>query len=136
MLNILLILFGTLGCASSEYGYDLDQPDTPDDQGEGGATHYLVVDLQDGFKDDQVEIRVDGKLVSEMEHVTTSLLTGIATSVETELDAGKITLSVNVLTRDISSSLELDLLADRYIGVSLTIEGIEFIVSDSPFGYG
>ena len=135
MLNILFILFGTLGCASSEYGYDLDQPDTPDDE-EEVATHYLVVDLQDGFKDDQVEIRVDGVLVSEMEDVTTALLTGIANSVETELDAGKITLTVNVLTRDVGSSLELDLLADRYIGVSLTIEGIEFIVSDSPFGYG
>jgi len=136
MLNILFILFGTLGCASSEYGYDLDQPDTPDDEEEEVATHYLVVDLQDGFKDDQVEIRVDGVLVSEMEDVTTALLTGIATSIETELDAKKITLTVNVLTRDVSASLELDLLADRYIGVSLTIEGIEFIVSGSPFGYG
>ena len=130
MLNILLILFGSLGCASSENDFYFD----PDD--EETATHYLVIDLQDGFKDDDVEIRVDGVLVSEIENVTTSLLTGIATSVETIAFAGKITLTVNVLTRDASSSLELNLLSDLFIGVSLTMEGIELIVSESPFGYG
>ena len=86
--------------------------------------------------DDDVEIRVDGMLLSELENVTTSLLTGIATSVETIANAGNLTLTVNILTRDASSSLELHLLSDRYVGVSLTMEGIEFIVSDSPFGYG
>ncbi len=135
MLNILLLLFGSLGCASSENDFYPDQPDPPDDLEEKTTTHYLMIDLQDGFKGDTVEIKAGG-FVSEVENVTTALLIGIATSVETVLDAGKITLTVNVLTRDISSSLELDLLADRYIGVSLTIEGIEFIVSDSPFGYG
>lgn len=136
MLNILLILFGTLGCASSENDFYLHQPETPGDDDEEMATHYLVIDLQDGFMDDDVEIRVDGMLLSELENVTTSLLTGIATSVETIANAGNLTLTVNILTRDASSSLELHLLSDRYVGVSLTMEGIEFIVSDSPFGYG
>ena len=135
MLNILLILFGSLACASSENDFYFDQPDTPDDE-EETETHYLVIDLQDGFKDDDVEIRVDGVLVSEIENVTTSLLTGIANSVETIALAGKITLTVNVLTRDASSSLELELFSDLFIGVSLTMEGIELIVSESPFGYG
>ena len=135
MFNILLILFGTLGCASSENDFYFDQPDTPDDE-EQVATHYLVIDFQDGFKEDDVEIRVDGVLVSEMENVTTSLLTGLATSVETAASAGKITLTINVLTRDASSSLEIDLSSDMYIGVSMTPEGVEFFVSDSPFGYG
>jgi len=134
MFNILLILFGTLGCASSENDFYPDQPDGPDD--EESSAYYLGVDLQDGFQADTVEIRVNGALVRKIENVTTSLLIGMATSVETLTDAGKITLSVNVLTRDIHASLELDLLADTFVGVSLTVEGLDFIVSVSPFGYG
>ena len=134
MLNIFLILYGTLGCASSENDFYPVQPDAPDE--EESSAYYLGVDLQDGFQADTVEIRLNGELVREIENVTTSLLIGMATSVETQINAGKIVLSVNVLTRDVTSSLELDLLADTFVGVSLTADGIDFIVSDSPFGYG
>lgn len=136
MLSIFVLLFGVLGCAAN--GDDLfpDQPEPTDDLEEEASTYQLVIDLQSGFLADTVQIEVNGELVWEEKEVTTEMLIGLADSIETEVPEGAVTLTVRIPTQDISSETDLEVDADKYIGVSVMNGSIEIFVSDTPFGYG
>lgn len=96
----------------------------------------LRIDLQDGFADDHVTIRVNGIERFRSEDVSTMLLVGMATSFEIEVEPGEVEVAVSVGSRGIEDTLRLELDADTYVGISLRDEAIETVVSDQPFGYG
>lgn len=95
----------------------------------------LYVDLQEGFADDTIILRVNGKEVFSGERVTTRLLLGLADSVKTEVEKGLVTIEARVETRGIAKTIRLNVSADTYVGVSVVNDRIEHLVSGKPFGY-
>jgi hypothetical protein len=102
---------------------------------EGGEMVTLAIDLQDGFVDDTVVLRVNGEEVFRKEHVSTKLLLGLADSCNKEVEKGSVSVEISVETRDIVKTIPLDVSADTYLGVSVVNGMIEYIISDEPFVY-
>jgi hypothetical protein len=122
-----------------------------------GKKFTLLVDIQEGFNDDTVIIKVNGKDVFTKEHVTTSLLAGPAASFSTKIESrqeegSRLIVTALVPTRNnLQDSHELDLennsnsAGEIYLGISIIGGGelsgygkeekIRFIASDHPFGY-
>jgi hypothetical protein len=136
MLSVLLMFLGLFGCSSSENDFELEPAPPEDDAADSSNQHRLFIDLQDGFKSDTVQIELNGLPIQELEGVTTSLLIGLAGSIETQVSQGKATITVKVPTQEISASIDLEVTADTYLGISITLGVLHFIVSDTPFGYG
>lgn len=100
------------------------------------AEQYLLkIDLQEGFAQDSVRIMLNGELLAEETDVTTSLLLGFATTVETEA-GGSVELEVEVTNRGLSEIVMVDVSADTYLGISLSNNQFNIIISNKPFGYG
>jgi hypothetical protein len=95
----------------------------------------LYIDLQEGFADDTVILRVNGKEVFSKKRVTKRLLLGLADSVKTEVEKGLVTIEARVETRGIAKTIRLNVSADTYVGVSVVNDKIEHLVSGKPFGY-
>ena len=100
----------------------------------------LVVDIQEGFNEDTVVVRVKGNEVFRKDHVTTSLLAGPTASLIEYVEEGFIEVEVIVPTRDLRETTKFVMKTNTYLGVSL-IESdvscgkIRFIISNEPFGY-
>lgn len=79
----------------------------------------INVALQDGFDGDTVEIRVDGVTGYHGEDVTTR--TQISHAADTQLDVpdGPFTLEVDVPTRGVHETLELDPATQPNVALSL-----------------
>ena len=95
----------------------------------------LAIDLQDGFVDDTVVLRVNGEELFRKGHVSTKLLLGLADSFKTEVEKGPVSVEISVETRDTAETISLYVSADTYLGVSVVNGRIEYIISDEPFGY-
>lgn len=99
----------------------------------------LKIDFQEGFQNDEVVVRIDGKEVFRADNVTTKLTIGLAGSFTKEIPLGKHEVEVFLPRRDVSRNLAL-YLAEKplYLGVHLrngTQYPIEYCVSAEPFGY-
>ena len=101
----------------------------------GDTSHLLCIDLQDGFHDDTVHIRVNNQLLAEKENVTSSPLTGIATYLETTVQ-GTFKLEVAVVNRGLTDQRTMQIVTDTYVGVSIMAGRLDVIISHEPFGYG
>ncbi len=96
----------------------------------------LHVDLQDGFSDDAVEIRLGDETIYQRDAVSTDMRISRADAVQVALANGKPALTVRLPGRQIEASMSLeDLEAPIYIGVSVVDGAIRFKVSEQPFGY-
>lgn len=95
----------------------------------------LHVALQEGFSDDTVEVRVNGAQVFRKSGVSTRTQIGFADSVETEVDADAVDLTISLPNKSLSKSLVFPLSEPIYVGVSVEAQGITFNVSMEPFGY-
>jgi hypothetical protein len=95
----------------------------------------LGIDLQDGFVDDTVSVRIDGEEVFRKEHVRTKLILGLADSFKTEVEKGPVSVEISVETRDTAETISLYVSADTYLGVSVVDGRIKYRISDEPFGY-
>ena len=96
----------------------------------------LTIDLQDGFMDDSVIIRVDGDLVLEDDHVSTRLQTGFARSVQCDTADSAVTAEVELPGRGQQTTIGIDPHDTAYLGLSLDATGhIASRVSGSMFGY-
>jgi hypothetical protein len=95
----------------------------------------LVVDLQDGFDGDDVEIVVNGRSVARLDGVVTDEMLGLAESVEVEVPTGLTELVVRVGVGT-ESTVELDVDDGRFIGVSRSGDELRLHVASEPFGYG
>ena len=95
----------------------------------------LHVDLQEGFENDAVLLRLDDRTIYEETGVSTDMRISRADSIEVPLAAGSSTLSVSLPDRDIAGSIVLALSDSLHIGVSIQEGSVKFTVSDQPFGY-
>jgi hypothetical protein len=95
----------------------------------------LAIDLQDGFRGDLVAVHVNGQQIYYREGVTTSSLLGLADSIKTDLESGLATVDIAVSTQGMAETIELQLVTDLYLGVSIVHRELEYIISREPFGY-
>lgn len=96
----------------------------------------IHIDLQDGFADDNVVIRLDGQEVYRGERLTTKMLYGLTDSTEAEVEAGTVELEISLEGRDLSYTLLLEVEEDVWVGFSVEGGELRPIVSEEPFGYG
>jgi hypothetical protein len=95
----------------------------------------LHVHLQEGFNDDDVELRVDGRLELRHRGVTTRLLTGYADQISVDLPDGHHEIDVRVPTRSMSSEFSVALTGDLWVGLSVEAGRLVRIDSTEPFAY-
>ncbi|WP_128476422.1 hypothetical protein [Halorussus pelagicus] len=95
----------------------------------------LHLALQVGFREDSVEVRVNGESVYAESDVTTSLLLGVADSIEYEIRDGSHEVVVELPDRQLTSEYEVKVTRDAYLGVSVERSQVVFRESDEPFGY-
>ena len=95
----------------------------------------LHIALQEGFEQEPVEIRINGKQVFDKPQVNTRRQIGFADSVEADVAGGAIAVALSLPQRALSVSRVLQVAAPTYVGVSVTAQGLEFKLSQEPFGY-
>ena len=93
----------------------------------------LTIDLQDGFLDDEVIVRVNGEEVERRPNVRTKRALGLAQSFDIKVPDGTVTVQVDVPTKGVSGTTEIQ---HPQLGVSLDGARLHFIQSDDEFGYG
>jgi hypothetical protein len=95
----------------------------------------LVIDLQDGFSDDTVVIRVDGRETFHKQSVSTDYSLGRADSVEIQVSEGRVKVEVAVPSRRLSDAILLDVSTTVYLGVSIPDGEVGFRISNEMFLY-
>ena len=100
----------------------------------------LSIHLQDGFQNDTVILEINNKEVFKEEHITTDLRTALAKGFTTNVSSGKVTLNVNVTTKNLVDNYKFIIDSETYIGVSIMEpespnKKINFSLSKEPFMY-
>jgi hypothetical protein len=95
----------------------------------------LDIALQEGFENDLVAIRINGKEVFSKPQVSTRRQLGFADSYETDVGGGAIEVTLELPQRPLSASRVLQVSGPTYVGISVTAEGLQFDLSQEPFGY-
>ncbi len=95
----------------------------------------LKVDLQEGFSGETVVLLLNGTEVYRGAPKTRTQI-GLAESRSFELPPQHLRLEATLPRSGVSRSLELDLIQDCYVGVTLSPDGgISLRPSSEPFGY-
>ena len=101
-----------------------------------GVMASLSIDLQDGFSDDTVVVRVEGIVASRESGVTTRTAIGLARTLRLVLDGASVQLEIELPERQICESIKIDLARPTFLGVSLTPDGkLTMRREFRPFGY-
>jgi hypothetical protein len=79
----------------------------------------LAIELQDGFRDDTVVVRVGGAEVARREHVTTNLVISRADALEVELADGVADVEVALPARGLSRRERVEVAGRTYLLVSV-----------------
>ncbi len=95
----------------------------------------LVIDIQDGFLEDTVAIKVDNEEIFYKKDVNTDYSLGRADSVEVQVSECTINVVITVLSRYISCVISIKFSANIYLGVSIVDNKIDFKISDEMFLY-
>ena len=95
----------------------------------------LNISLQEGFQNDLVIIRINGREVLQRDQVSTKLLLGYADSVAMEVPAGNLQVEIILPQRNLSATIPLQLRAATYLSVSIAAGQIDYFVSAVPFGF-
>jgi hypothetical protein len=96
----------------------------------------IHIDLQDGFTNDTVIVRVNGSEVFSKANVKTRFQIGVATSFEVDVAAGMVAIQVALPLKNVSESFELQVARTTYVGISTTAEGrVDYRLSEEPFTY-
>ncbi|MBI4733261.1 MAG: hypothetical protein HY779_00285 [Rubrobacteridae bacterium] len=97
----------------------------------------LHIALQDGFTDDDVSIKVDGKEVFRNKHTKTRTQIGYADSFELALDNGLYEIEVLLPKRTITEKAMVPVTNTVYLGISISdsTNNIVFRIEHAPFGY-
>jgi hypothetical protein len=95
----------------------------------------LHVALQDGFSNDAVSIKVNGREVFRRDGVSTRTQIGLAAAHEMSVDEGSATVEVDLPDRRLSSATTIAVTGDVYLGVSVDGQNLKFVQSSQLFGY-
>jgi hypothetical protein len=97
----------------------------------------ITIDFQEGFKDDEIIVYENKKKVFQTDdNVSTRMQIGLAKSVQLDTKNKKANIKVEIPSRNISETKEVELTDDLRIGVSLTEDNkLEWKFSDAPFMY-
>jgi hypothetical protein len=94
----------------------------------------LLVELQDGFRDDTVVVSVGGSEVARREGVTTNLAISRADSIELAVDDGETDVEIEVPTRGISQRVPVEVSGRTYVVASLAGDGLVLrATQDQPY---
>ncbi len=91
--------------------------------------------LQDGFEDDTVVVKVNGKEVFRQENIKTKRQIGKAASFEVEVEEGTANVEVSLPLKNLSETIAVKVSGEAYLGVSVAENKIEHKVSSEPFRY-
>ena len=95
----------------------------------------LTIDLQNGFENDKVSVRVDGREILKKSQVKTNLAVSLAESCPVEVGEGPVSVEVLVPSRNLRGTIELDAIRTPYLGVSITEGELELKPSESMLFY-
>lgn len=70
---------------------------------------HLHIDLQKGFVQDSIILRVDGQTILEQSHIQSQWQIGYAGDVETHVVEGLVTINVIIPSRTESKSISLNI---------------------------
>ena len=104
------------------------------------ALAELKVDIQDGFEDDLVVVRVNGTEIFRGEGVTTKLLLGGTdftsnNAPRVQVSEGSVDVEVLVPSKNLSRTISIQASQNTDLGVSIQDGKIHYIKVDKPFGY-
>jgi len=95
----------------------------------------LHVALQDGFDDDTVEVRIDGRTIYRRDGVTTLTQISRADALDVEVD-GQVNVEISLPRRNVSSIVTVpERPGGVYLGISVVRDVIVHRLSEEPFGY-
>jgi hypothetical protein len=128
LIILYIVLCGAVGCQSKR------QAPLPKSEETGMA--ILRIDLQEGFQNDVVVIRVDGKEVYRKTGVETNLAIALADSVELNVPESTVQVEVAVPSRNSSESVTVAVQDPTHLAFSITSGGgITHKTSREPFRY-
>jgi hypothetical protein len=114
--------------AAREFGLPL--------RGERSEMAKLRVDFQEGFADDEVEIKINGQESLHREGVTTKRMLGLASSSEIQVPSNQtVDVEIELPKKHLSKSISLPPSESVFLGVSVRDGEIKFTVSQKSFGY-
>ena len=96
----------------------------------------LVLAFEDGFLNDTIVIRINGKQVYLKQNVTTKRVLGLASSTDIkDIQEGIVTIDIEVPSRNISKRLSLEISHTLYLAISIQDSKLVHRISDEPLGY-
>jgi hypothetical protein len=95
----------------------------------------IAVDFQEGFENDEIVLYVNGKEALHLPSVSTSKLTGVASSHRIEVSTDSVELHLSLLTRKADTTVALRIEKARFVGFSLVDGAIHCITSEKPYMY-
>jgi hypothetical protein len=95
----------------------------------------LHIDLQEGFSNDEVVVRINQLEVYHKTGVQTDLRLGIADSFDAPAPKETATIDVEIPSRQLSQTFMLQVGPDSHLGVGICDGQLEHRVSAQPFGY-
>jgi hypothetical protein len=94
-----------------------------------------MIHLQDGFSDDTVIVKLNGKEFFNQQHITTQALIGFADTFTTETSSKQAVLEISLPKRGFLKDIQLEISDELHIGISVEGNEIQYIISSTPFGY-
>jgi hypothetical protein len=96
----------------------------------------LGLHLQEGFSDDEIVIKINGKERMRREKVSTRRVLGLAEHVEIDVDDGPLSIEVSMPAHGLEKRVELEASDKVYVGISRAGDDLRVITRKTPFGYG
>lgn len=96
----------------------------------------LKINLQEGFKGDEVSISINGKQLYHKANVKTRTQIGLADTIETQIDEEQLSLEVQLLNRQIRQVINIQVTDTSHVGISVSQQDeIVCQIQDTPFYY-
>lgn len=101
----------------------------------GDSKALIRIDLQKGFKDDVVIVKVNQKEFFRKEGLSTMAVLGVADSFEVDVPKGTYSIEVSLPLRNIHGEIRLDASKTAFLGVSIEGERVNYNISQKEFTY-
>lgn len=93
------------------------------------------VDLQNGFINDYVIIKINHEEVFQRKDVKSNPLLGYAISFQKDVPEGSLDIEVRLPEKDLSKTISLKISGPLYLGISIKDSKISFITNERSFVY-